>query len=371
MADEGVSVAEDAAGEERLEDVARECAGTNQINIGGNTVTKSTEHLPEKQKTLIRWAFQVARDKQMSWAELERMSGVSQSTWYRVWHDKYINPKTQERVELDGVCKKVEKWKALFEARAHMTDDLFVETSVWSRIDWICQKVRVRRKLGFIYGESHCGKSECLKRVQRLNNHGATTYVEMPPSAGVQLMTRTIAKALHVSSGTCYEKLIDDVIAALDDSKLLLVDEIHRVFTTYQRGSVMRCLDVLRYIHDQTKCGMVLCGTNVFRDELAEGAFWQYLKQLRRRGLYEIQIPDMPPRSDLDLIAKHYGLSPAEGTAEETMLHIVKNNGLAVYFTRLDDAVEMATKASTKVTWHHFEKAVAYVEKMRSMPGAR
>jgi DNA transposition AAA+ family ATPase len=364
MADEGVTVVE---GQERLEDVERECSGTNQINIGGNTVTKATEHLPEQQKILIRWAYQVARDKGMSWADLEKASGISQTTWYRIWHDKYINSATGGRVSLSSIIQKVEKWKHLYEARAHINDELFVETSVWERIDWICQKVRIRRKIGMIYGESHCGKSECLKRVQRLNNHGATTYVEMPPSGGVQLMTRTIAKALHVASSTCYEHLIEDVMEALDDSKLLIIDEVHRVFTTYQRTSVMRCLDVLRYIHDQTHCGMVLCGTNAFRDELQEGTFWQYLKQLRRRGLYEIQLPDVPPRADLDLIAKHYGLPPASGEAEQTMLQSVKNNGLAVYFTRLDDAVEMAAKAKATLTWTHFEKAVAYTEKMKAV----
>jgi DNA transposition AAA+ family ATPase len=143
------------------------------------------------------------------------------------------------------------------------------------------------------------------------------------------------------------------------------VDEVHRVFTNYQKSSVMRCLDVLRYIHDKTGCGMVLSGTNVFRNELQEGSFKQYLKQLQRRGLYEIQLPDMPPREDLDLIAKHYGLRPAAGDAERTMLRLVEKNGLAAFFTRLDDAVEMASKRKQDVTWELFEKAVSFVEKMK------
>ena len=356
---------QDETREERLEEAIIDCQGTNQINIGGNTVTRSTEHLPEDQKKLLRWAFQHARDRRLSWTELEQKSGISTSTWYRIWHNRYINPQTKEPIGLDSVCKKIERWKKLSDQRAHMDETLFVKTSIWDRIEWLCGKALIRKKIGFIYGESHSGKTTCLKKFQELNNSGQTTYTELPPSAGVQLMTRTIARSLHVSTETCYERLVDDVIGALDDSKLLIVDEVHRVFTTYQKASVMRCLDVLRYIHDRTKCGMVLCGTNVFRDQLHEGVFKQYLKQLERRGLYEIQLPDMPPRSDLDLIAKHYGLDPADDDAEKTMLHLVHRHGIAVYFTRFDDAVEIAAKKGDDLTWDHFLRACAIVDRMR------
>jgi len=244
----------------------------------------------------------------------------------------------------------------------------FVETSVWERIEWLCNKALVRQKIGFIYGESHCGKTICMQEFQRRNNHGQTTYVDIPPGAGKQFLTKVIASALHVNTSTCYDKLIEDVTSALDKSKLLIIDEVHKIFTGYHRGSVMQCFDVLRYIHDKTGCGMVMCGTNTFRDGLVGGEFAQHLKQLRRRGLYEIQLPDMPPRADLDLIASHYGLKPASDQAEELMLDLVGRNGVAVYFTRLDDASEMAYKKREKLQWEHFVKAVEIVAKMRELP---
>lgn len=358
---------DDVKGAEQLEDVAKECMATNQINIGGNTVTRCTEYLPEDQKLLVRWAYQVARDKKMSWQDLERESKISTTTWYRVWTDKYINPNSKQRVSLKSLCEDIERWKKLTEERAHLRGEMFVKTSTWDRIEWICRKALIRRKIGFIYGESHVGKTECLKKFAELNNHGQTTYIELPPAAGVQLMTKTIAKALHVGSGTCYEKLIDDVLEAVDKDRLLIFDEVHRVFTNYQKSSIMRCLDVLRYIHDKTDCGMVLCGTNVFRNELQEGAFKQYLKQLQRRGLYEIQLPDSPPREDLDLIAKEYGLRPATGPVEQKVVQLVAKHGLAAFFTRLDDAVEMASKAHKDVSWELFERALSFVDKMSAV----
>ena len=155
---------------------------------------------------------------------------------------------------------------------------------------------------------------------------------------------------------------------ALDQNKLLIIDEIHRVFTTHAKLQVMRCLDALRHIHDRTLCGLVLCGTNVFRDRLKEGEFFQYLKQLKRRGIYQLQLPSVPPDDDLKAIASHYGLSwpsdslrnpslPSRGTVLDIISHIAHEDGLAVYCTRLQDAIELANKKKQPVSWDHFVKA--------------
>lgn len=244
----------------------------------------------------------------------------------------------------------------------------FVETSVWERIDWVCRRALLRKKVAFVYGDSQIGKTTCLQERLRRNPAGHAFYVELPPAGGVQLMTRTIARALKVSSETRFEKLLLDVREDLDDSKLLIIDEIHRVFTTYPKSSVMRCLDVLRWLHDQTRCALVLCGTNVgFRDKLRDGEFSRYLQQLRRRGLYELQLPPVPPRADLDLIAVRYGLEPAAGEAEEIMTHIAREDGFGKFCIRLLDAVELAQKKKVPVTWEHFVKVHSIAEKMARM----
>lgn len=361
--------------------------GQNQINIGGNTVTQATEHLPEQQRLLVRWLHTHARNNRWGWDELVKAVGFSSTTWYRIWVDKFRYPKGDqragERMPIDKQCAAIAKLKKIVDQRECIKRAGFVETSVWQRIEWLCRRSFIRQKIGFVYGESQIGKTTGLREYQRRNNHGQTYYVELPPSAGVQLMTREIAKALHVSSSTCFEKLIEDVVAALDESKLLIVDEVHRVFTTYQRTSVMRCLDVLRYIHDKTHCGLVLCGTNVFRDQLKEGSFQQYLKQLRRRGLNEVQLPAVPPRADLDMMAQHFGLNPdrhgqfewqttdgagrrhtARYNSEEVMLQIAKSDGFGKYVIRLQDAAEMAANKKQDVSWEHFVRAHHIIEAM-------
>jgi len=357
---------------EDLDQVARECAGHDGINIPRQVVTKATAELPEKQRALIRWLYTTARDKRWSWSELVDFAGYSTTTWYRIFHGKRRDNKTGKLVSLDRVCGELTKLKKEYGQPAFDgTEHPFVETSVWERVDWLCNKVYSRKKLGFIYGESHIGKTICMQEFQRRNNHGQTVYWELPPSGGVQLMTRCWARALHVAASTTFEKMQDAIIGAVDREMLVLTDQVHRIFYSYQKTSIMRCLDVLMYVHDRTHCPMVLCGTNVFREQLHEGPLKQYLKQLRRRGLYELQLPDVAPRKDLDMISAAHGLPPATGEAEKVMLQIAKDHGLAMFFTRLEDAREFAAKRRQPLDWKHFVKAVAIVEKMAKLPEGR
>jgi DNA transposition AAA+ family ATPase len=329
-------------------------------------VTERTTHLPKDQQLLVRWLHTWARDRRMSWGDLEAAVKIDSTTLSRVWNDRYRTG-DGARVPLDSLCAKIARFKRVAEQRDAAAGAAFVETSVWKSIDWLCRRAFIRQKIGMIYGESQIGKTICLLEHARRNNHGQTYYVEMPPVAGVQLLLRTIARSLHVASGTCFEKLQQDVLDALDASKLLVIDEIHRVWTTYQKGSVMRCLDLLRYMHDQTRCGLVLCGTNAFRDELQHGEFAQYLKQLRRRGLYEIQLPSVPPREDLDLIAAQYELPPASGEAEEILMSVAKADGFGKVCIRLLDAAELARSRHEAVTWAHFVRVHQLIARMAAI----
>jgi DNA transposition AAA+ family ATPase len=339
------------------------------INVGAQTVTPATEHLPDEQKGLVRWLHWYAREKNWAWDDLVKAVGYSSTTWSRIFRDAYRFAKGEarsgERMPIEEHCKAIARFKKLVQEREAVRETGFIETSVWERVEWLCRRAFVRKKIGFIWGESQIGKSTCAIEFARRNNHGQTTYCEMPPSAGVQLMLRTVAEALAVPSRTSFDALLKDVIQALDDSKLLVIDEIQRVFTTYQKGSVMRCLDTLRYIHDQTRCGLVLVGTQVMKEQLTRGEFAQYLKQLKRRGrTLMLQLPTEPPRADLDLMSDAFGLGAATGEAEATLVQVAKSDGFGAVKMLLQDASERAAKKRRDVTWDDFVWAHGIAERM-------
>lgn len=337
---------------------------TDRINVSGATVTQHTAHLPEGQRELVRWGYYYAQDKGWNWKTLAKETDISTTTWHKLWHDRYRDA-DGTRVDPTSICGKIARFKKIAEQRDLITLPDFIDTYVWQRVDWLCQRSFIRKKIGFIYGESQIGKTECLMRRRDMNNHGRTTYVDMPPASGKQLMCKHIAKALRVPHEKPFDHLIEEIIKALDPSKQLLMDNMHRVFKTYQKGSALSCLDTLQYVYDKTHCSMVLCGTNVWRDQLNEGDFALALRQLRRRGLYELQLPAVAPREDLDAFAAHFNLKPATGEAEEIVLRIAQKDGLGMYITRLADGAELAAKKKETFTWAHFVKAYTIIEKMR------
>lgn len=342
------------------------------INIGGHTVTACTEHLDDDARSQVRWLHWYARNNKWTWDDLVRNVGYSSTTWSRIWNDKYRYAKGEknagERMPIDTQVQAIKRYRTIVEERDAVQDSGFVETSIWDRISWLCRRVFIRQSMGFIYGESQIGKTICLKEYTRRNNHGQTVFVEMPPTSGVQCMLKSIAEALNVPIETCFDKLLRDVLMALDSSKLLIVDEVHKVFTTYQKGSVMRCFDTLRYLHDRSRCGMVLCGTNVLQEQLLRGPYAQFLKQLKRRAAgFRLQLPLTPPREDLDKMAKAFGLGPASGEAEKVLIEVAEMDGFGPVKKLLQDSSELARKKKRDVTWDDFVLAHTITEKMGAL----
>ena len=179
----------------------------------------------------------------------------------------------------------------------------------------------------------------------------------MPATAGVQLMMKTLARSCNLSPNCSFEKLRDTVLNHLDKNTLVIVDEIHQAMLSYHKQARVTCLELLREIHDRTHCGMVLCGTNVFREEIQRGKDKEMLDQLQRRGIVQLQLPRRPPVRDLDAVAKAFGLPPAEGEARELMKTIIHESGLGKFVKFLQAASRYSNKTKTKLDWKHFVHA--------------
>jgi len=341
-----------------------------EINLSGDTVTLKTADYPDEHRSLLRWLFAWAKERQWSWQEAEQETKLSVTTLYRIWTGKYRyqdkHPKAGELIPLDGICERIAHFKELAEERASLRRLPFVvETSVFRKIEKLCRETLVMQSISMIYGESQIGKSAALKEVARRNNHGNTTYVLTPASAGVQGLIKAIGAACHIAGHTSYDVLRERVGNYLDDSKLLIIDEIHEIFVSYFRDSRLRCLSVLRQMQEMSGCGLVLCGTNVFRHELEQGEFAQSLKQLRKRGILELQLESVPSAKDMELIAAHYRLGAPTGEAAELASWIGKEFGLGKYTRFLARASQLATKKGERFGWRHFCDVVAIANRMK------
>jgi len=167
-----------------------------------------------------------------------------------------------------------------------------------------------------------------------------------------------------VSTNRSFEGMRDSVMKTLDDKTLVIIDEAHQAFTSYQKGSQIKVMELIREIYDRTHCGLVLVGTNVWRDELNQGKQCQLLEQLRRRGTIKIQLPSRPPKADLDRISKKFGLSPAEGDSAEVVKDMIHTSGLGMYVKFLQNASRIAARENKPLTWEHFVTGYDIIKKL-------
>jgi DNA transposition AAA+ family ATPase len=327
------------------------------ITVGGDQVTAATRDLPDDQREAIRWLYSLARSQGWGLTRLKEETGrgadagIDTSTLYRIFNGTY-------KGVLANIVARIEKYRAQFEDKANRSRDVFVETSVSKKVFQACKYARDTHTLVFVYGPTQHGKTTALKEFAAQNNHGATKYVRMPASAGVQLMMKEFARACYVSPKSCFENLREYVMNAIDSTHLVIVDELHQAFLSYQRGSAIKCLEVIREIHDRTGCGMVLAGTNKLESELMLGEHRDLLGQFRERGVLEVQLPTALKGKDLLKIAAAFGLAEPTGTAADMVAEITKGRGLKRYVTFLKNGRDLAAlEKARRMTWDYFVRA--------------
>lgn len=340
-------------------ELARRESNKHIINLAGDTVAVALKKYPEEHAAALGWLFHWAKENGHGYEEISKQIDISATTIYRMWKGEYVNPSTGDLIDISKQVAKIVRFRELTEERDAITRLPFIETSVWKRIDKVCREAQVGQTFAFVYGESQIGKTASLKEYARRNNHGQTIYVLMPASAGVQAMMKAIAHACHIGVRTDFEQLRERVTACLDGNKLLIIDEVHEVFVSYQKTSMVKCLSVIRQLQERTNCGMVLAGTNVFRTEMESGEFAQSLKQLRKRGIWEVQLESVPRPEDLAKIAEFYKLGTAPGPVAEAVKLIAHNYGLGKYIKFIQRAGQLAKTKGERFTWQHFARIVS------------
>jgi len=109
-----------------------------------------------------------------------------------------------------------------------------------------------------------------------------------------------------------------------------------------------------------------LCGTTEgFRSELERGEFANSLKQLRERGIWEVQLEARPTAKDLELIAEHYKLGAPSGETAKLVREVTTEFGLGKYTKFLARASQLAAKKSERFAWRHFCDLVAIANRLR------
>ena len=326
--------------------------------IPGYRVFEATKNLPEEQMLAIRWLHAHYYDSGKSLAEIGALIGYDGGNVSKIFHAKYAG-------DLDAVVAAIARYRKLVEERASINRAPYIETRLYRDIEECCQAALTYQKIVYIYGESQVGKTAALKHYEDKHNHGETIYVEMPPGGGLGAFCQALALRLRMSTDGNTTLLQGNILRSITSRNLLIIDEAARVFQTRVYGKQMlRTLDYIRALHDNTGCAIVLCGTNIFREQMQDRAMEKFLRQFNRRCLLRRQLPDVPSRADLNAFARHYGLDPAGGDALALQKQVVTEHGLGVWLTTLTAAARNATRQKKDMTWDHVIKAHAFFQSL-------
>ena len=312
-----------------------------------------------EQRELAWWFYTHCRAQGLGfgYTEAGKALGYDPTTVYRFFHGKY-------GAKMGNICDAIERYRKITEERRGRVKLSFIETEVARDVFSACRAALVSQTIAFIYGDPQIGKTTALMEYARRNNHGATIYVRMPASSGVQLFMKEFARSAYVSPDSSFENLRDRILRRVDDKTLVLIDEAHQAFLSYRKDSQIKVLEVIREIYDRTGCGMVICMTTWGRDQFTRGNLSLLVEQLRRRGTIKINLPAKASDCDIARIARSFGLEPPTGSAKDIVQDMLHTSGLGMFVKFLQNAAAYAANKKQKLTWDHFVQAYAIVRKL-------
>lgn len=185
----------------------------------------------------------------------------------------------------------------------------FVSTRTTRRIAEVMRDAHEGGEVAVIYGQAGLGKTQAVKHYCEQNP--AAVLIEANPSFTALVLMRKLATACKLVNTGSLNDLFEAVADRLRDSgRLIVVDEAENL--------PLRALEILRRLHDDTGCGLVMSGMPKLVANL-RGKHGE-LVQLYSRVSVALPLGDSLPDEELAEIAK----SALPQADEETLSEIVK-----------------------------------------------
>ena len=336
---------------------ANEESGAGRIGTTPSKVEKAyagrlaSGEVTSAQVEALVWFLSMAKAERLSLKELAKKVEMSSTTLHRAFGGDY-------KAGLVNLVTAIEGYRKLYTARQSYGKTNFVETGVVQSLWQFCDYVRANGLLACIYGDSQLGKSFALREYQSRNNHGATLYMPVPAMGGFTRFLRRLNQTLGENGSAPAAAQHDTPFGVLNENKLLILDEFHQCLIVNGRGGIRsHTVEYVKDLHEQTRCPMILCMTNVGRSAMEKGVHQALLEQTRRRGVDPLQLPKLLPQGDMDLIAATYGLPPANQAVHQFRCEVILRSGLKAYVTYLRTGMSLANNRKEPFGWGHVIKA--------------
>ena len=300
--------------------------------------------------------------------EFSERVGYSPNVIYKLLSGKYLHPESKRQLDVPGdLVKAIKTFLALERERVLGGANEFVMTPTARKIHNYCDLARESQTPVLVIGASQIGKTWALEHYANDNNHGRTPYIRMKAASGLGGLIRRMAERLGISSNGNTSDLTERIKNGVTKDMVLILDEVHLLHYTYRLSSFFSCMEVIREIQDETKCGLVLCATQLLLGRMEEGKNKEMVQMLRR-GVHRCMLPDMPTKGDLGAIFHHWGLEFPKQNAEveiqeivekpyEVVRQLAKTQGLKAITERMRYGRKISMRYGSKLTWTHVMEA--------------
>lgn len=270
----------------------------------------------------------------MNQTMLARGIGVSPASISMYLNDTYA----EKGGKYQTIEPKIEAFLEVQESKARREELVlgFVSTKTTRRISEVMRDAHEAGDTVVIYGQAGLGKTQAVKNYCEKNP--AAILIEANPSFTALVLMRKLAAAAKVSTVGSLNDLFESVSDRLRDSgRLIVVDEAENL--------PLRALEIIRRLHDDTGCGLVLSGMPRLVANL-RGKHGE-LVQLYSRVSVALNLGDSMPDEELEQIAR----AAMPEADDETIAELVKqSNGNTRRMSKLMcGAVRTANKNGIKM----------------------
>lgn len=288
---------------------------------------------------------QINQALQQKLAEFKAKSGMNQTQLARgigtspASISMYLNGTYAEKGgNYETIEPKIEAFLEVQESKAQREELVlgFVSTKTTRRISEVMRDAHEAGDTVVIYGQAGLGKTQAVKNYCEKNP--AAILIEANPSFTALVLMRKLAAAAKVSTVGSLNDLFESVSDRLRDSgRLIVVDEAENL--------PLRALEIIRRLHDDTGCGLVLSGMPRLVANL-RGKHGE-LVQLYSRVSVALNLGDSMPDEELEQIAR----AAMPEADDETIAELVKHsNGNTRRMSKLmRGAVRTANKNGIKM----------------------
>ncbi|OFV40742.1 XRE family transcriptional regulator [Neisseria sp. HMSC15C08] len=239
---------------------------------------------------------------QQKLAEFKAKSGMNQTMLARgigvspASISMYLNDTYAEKGGKYGTIEpKIEAFLEVQESKAQREELVlgFVSTKTTRRIAEVMRDAHEAGDTDVIYGQAGLGKTQAVKNY--CDKNPAAILIEANPSFTALVLMRKLAAAAKVSTVGSLNDLFESVSDRLRDSgRLIVVDEAENL--------PLRALEIIRRLHDDTGCGLVLSGMPRLVANM-RGKHGE-LVQLYSRVSVALNLGDSMPDEELEEIAR-------------------------------------------------------------------